>query len=94
MSFLVNFEKGKKWNEWVVGKHGIVIDIQDTYSATFLPEVAAEQEWDQEETLKHLIRKAGYRGTLEQAKPLIELTTYESSKEYMTYDEFKKWSEN
>lgn len=47
VSFLVNFQKGKKWNEWEVGKHGIVIDIQDTYSATFLPEVAPEQGWDQ-----------------------------------------------
>lgn len=53
--------------DWDVGKHGIVIDAQlkgREYSATFLPEVAAEENWSREETLKHLVRKAGYRGKL------------------------------
>lgn len=27
VSFLVNFEKDKKWADWQVGKHGIIIDF-------------------------------------------------------------------
>ena len=64
---LVNFQSGKKALDWEVGKHGIIIDAQlkgREYSATFLPEVAAEENWSREETLKHLVRKAGYRGKL------------------------------
>ena len=49
VSLLVNFEKNKKWNEWQVGKHGIVIEFEyegEQYNGTFLPEVAEEQGWD------------------------------------------------
>ena len=45
VSLLVNFEKGKKYNEWEVGKHGIIIDFEEggeEFNATFLPEVAGE----------------------------------------------------
>lgn len=45
VSLLVNFQSGKNALDWEVGKHGIVIDAQlkgREYSATFLPEVAAE----------------------------------------------------
>lgn len=62
VSLLVNFESGKDAMDWEVGKHGIEIFFkigEDEYSATFLPEVAAEENWSKEETLRHLIRKAG-----------------------------------
>lgn len=88
VSFLVNFQKGrtdhyigKKAYDWEVGKHGIIIEIPPLYRATFLPEVAKDEGWDQKTTLKYLISKAGFPGSLEQAEPLIQLTTYESSKE-------------
>jgi len=29
VSFLINFEKGKKWDDWEVGKHGIIINFTD-----------------------------------------------------------------
>ena len=29
VSLLVNFEKDKKYDEWIVGKHGIIIDFED-----------------------------------------------------------------
>jgi AMMECR1 domain-containing protein len=76
--------------DWEVGKHGIIIDIEDVYNATFLPEVAKEQGWDQKQTMRALVRKAGWSGTLEEAEKVIKLTTYESSKEYMSYEEFVK----
>jgi AMMECR1 domain-containing protein len=98
---LVNFEKGKKWDQWEVGKHGIIIDFTDSkgrgtkpfcqieYGGTFLPEVAAEQGWDKITTLKYLIRKAGYSRNPEDVLEKVELTTYESSKAKLTYSQYK-----
>ena len=89
VSLLVNFQQKKKAFEWQVGRHGIEIFFQSNnrhYSATFLPEVAAQQKWDQNETLKHLIKKAGYRGDYKEVLEKISLTTYESSKVSMSYD--------
>jgi uncharacterized protein (TIGR00296 family) len=74
VSLLHAFEQAQSWDDWEVGTHGISIHFthpkEDTrgssrgtrraaYSATFLPEVADEQQWDVLETIKHLIRKAG-----------------------------------
>lgn len=62
VSLLVNFENISDAYDWEIGKHGIEIFFEDhgeEYSATFLPEVAAEENWTQDETLMHLIRKAG-----------------------------------
>jgi AmmeMemoRadiSam system protein A len=42
----------------VVGRHGIILRSGGR-SATFLPQVAPEQGWDRETTLRHLARKAG-----------------------------------
>lgn len=44
--------------EIVIGRHGILFRKQGR-GATFLPQVAPEQGWDLEETLKHLSMKAG-----------------------------------
>jgi AmmeMemoRadiSam system protein A len=45
-------------NDFIVGKHGIVINLRGR-QAVFLPQVAVEQKWDRETTLKHLCLKAG-----------------------------------
>jgi AmmeMemoRadiSam system protein A len=42
----------------VIGKHGIILS-SGWNRATFLPQVAPEQGWDRETTLRHLARKAG-----------------------------------
>jgi AmmeMemoRadiSam system protein B/AmmeMemoRadiSam system protein A len=42
----------------VLGTHGIILK-KDNHSAVFLPQVAPEQGWDLETTLKHLALKAG-----------------------------------
>lgn len=63
VSLLHSFERAKNALDWEVGKHGILIDFEvdeESYGATFLPEVAEEEGWDQETTLKYLVRKAGY----------------------------------
>lgn len=93
LSLLYNHAKGKKWDQWEVGKHGIIIEFEHKgreYSGTFLPEVAQEQNWDQKETLKYLIRKAGFRGDYKEVLDKIELTTYESYKRNMSYAEYAK----
>ena len=95
VSFLVNFEEGKKPYDWTIGKHGIIIKAVMNgrpYSATYLPEVAEEHKMSQEEALKSLVRKAGYNGDYKEFLEKTELTTYESSKEYMTYEEYLKCS--
>lgn len=93
VSLLVEFEKAKNPKDWVVGTHGIDIDFEDkngnSYSATFLPEVAEEEKWDQETTLQYLIRKAGYRGSLESIYDNIKVTRYQSIKKTISYDEYK-----
>ena len=93
VSLLVQFEKAKSPIDWVVGTHGIDIDFKDqkgnSYSATFLPEVAEEEGWDQKTTLQFLIRKAGYRGSLESVFDNIEVTRYQSIKKTISFDEYK-----
>lgn len=44
--------------EIVIGRHGIILR-KDGRSATFLPQVAPEQGWNRETTLRHLAMKAG-----------------------------------
>jgi len=44
--------------EIILGKHGVIIE-KDRHSAVFLPQVAPEQGWTVEETLRHLSHKAG-----------------------------------
>jgi len=45
-------------DEFRIGEHGIILE-KGRYRAVYLPEVAAEQSWDKEETLSSLSRKAG-----------------------------------
>ena len=93
ISLLVNFEKIKSPIDWEVGQHGIDITFKDKrgdeYSATFLPDVAEEQNWDQTTTLKYLVRKAGYYGKLDDVYNNIETERYQSIKTTVTYDEWK-----
>ena len=48
VSLLINFTEQKDVNDWEIGKHGIIIKSTlkgRSYSGTFLPEVAKEQNW-------------------------------------------------
>ena len=58
VSLLCNFQDIEDPLDWIIGKHGIEIDFKhegEKYSGTFLPEVAEEQNWNQEETLEYLV---------------------------------------
>jgi uncharacterized protein (TIGR00296 family) len=96
VSLLKNFKKESSHGEWEVGRHGVIFTFRKgfhTYNGTFLPEVAAEEGWNQQKTLARLAEKAGYRGSIENIED-AELTTYESSKASLTYEEYKTLIEN
>lgn len=61
------------------------------YSGTFLPEVAAEEKWDQKTTLEYLVKKAGYRNDLDNVKDKIKIKTYESKKTKMSYEQYLEY---
>lgn len=46
------------YHDFEVGKHGIILK-KDGRGAVFLPEVAIEQNWNREQTLSQLAKKAG-----------------------------------
>lgn len=92
ISLLANFEDAKDAFDWEVGKHGIQIEFEDErrsyYRGTFLPEVAADRNWDKETTLNHLINKAGYYGDLKDVVKGIKLRRYQSIKIFLSYDDY------
>lgn len=62
VSLLTDFEQAQSVDDWKVGVHGITIDFVAngrSYSATYLPEVAAEQGWSRETTIEELVLKSG-----------------------------------
>ena len=94
VSLLIKFEEAKDAMDWIIGTHGIDIEFQDnkglTYSSTFLPEVAEEEGWDKRTTLKYLVQKAGYTGSLNKIINNIKLTRYQSLKKTISYEQYKK----
>ncbi|KII66795.1 AMMECR1-like protein [Thelohanellus kitauei] len=69
VSILGDFEPCSHRRDWQVGIHGlkIVFTISNTrYNATYLPDVASEHNWSKEQTIYSLIRKAGYKGRINQ----------------------------
>ncbi|KAH0786424.1 AMME syndrome candidate 1 protein-like [Histomonas meleagridis] len=94
ISLLHSFEKVDNVLDWEVGVHGIRLFIDGGYQATFLPEVAKEQNWTKEETLKELALKAGYYGKFDQqAMKKAKIERYQSSKcsaKWSEYEEFVK----
>ena len=94
VSLLIKFEKVENVMDWEVGTHGIDIEFEDnkgnSFSSTFLPEVASDEGWDQRTTLKYLVQKAGYTGSLDKIIKNIRLTRYQSIKKTISYNQYKK----
>lgn len=93
VSLLINFEIAENPYDWEVGKHGVEIEFEyknRPYGATFLPEIASEEGWDQKITLLYLLQKSGYKGKLDAIIDKIKTTRYQSVKTHLTYEEFKK----
>lgn len=96
VSLLVDFEVAKHPFDWTIGIHGLWLEFEvsgESFSGTFLPEVAEEQGWDHEACIAALIRKAGFRSTTipkEKWAALFRITRYKSSKATSTYREWAK----
>ena len=92
VSLLVNYEECDYCLDWDVGVHGIIINFRyqnENYSATFLPEVAKEQRWTTQETINALVKKSGFRHSLsDNLQRSIRCTRYQSSKQYLTYQDY------
>ncbi|RZB42813.1 hypothetical protein D0Y65_053414 [Glycine soja] len=77
-----------------IEKHGIIIEFSDPVyntrrSATYLPEVAANEGWTKTEAIDSLIRKAGYNGPItDELRMQIQLTRYQSTLFTMHYSEY------
>lgn len=101
VTLLTNFEDCEGWDDWVVGEHGIKIRFKAkgrSYSGTYLPSVAAEQEWTKEETMLSLMRKAGWRGSQDSwreiaSDPSMQVERYRGDKEEVEFAEYQQWRE-
>lgn len=92
VSLLTNFEPAKDWSDWHIGKHGIRIEFFNEKghkrSATYLPEIAEEQNWDHKETIDSLLRKGGYKAPItNELRNQLEVTRYQSEKLTRTFHE-------
>lgn len=93
VSLLVKYEHCQSWDDWQVGVHGIILKftVGVEYSATYLPEVAPAQKWNQYQCISSLIRKTGYRGVVDDCLlAKLRCTRYQSSKARLSFDEYNK----
>lgn len=103
VTLLANFTPIKTWDSWKVGEHGLKIHIiyqGASYSGTFLPSVAEEQEWDKLTTVYYLLQKADLMGIKKSATAdfvtngindgWIDLVRYDGLKSSLSYDDFIK----
>uniref|UniRef100_A0A7N4PWW1 AMMECR1 like n=1 Tax=Sarcophilus harrisii TaxID=9305 RepID=A0A7N4PWW1_SARHA len=93
VSLLTNFEDASDYLDWEVGVHGIRIEFINEKgvkrTATYLPEVAKEQDWDQIQTIDSLLRKGGFKAPItNEFRKTIKLTRYRSEKVTISYAEY------
>jgi len=95
VSLLTQFEPCQHAFDWTLEKHGIRIlfhVLGRRYSGTYLPGVALEQGWSQEETLESLARKAGYRGQVDRGfLNSMQVTRYQSEKTTLDYENYQSF---
>lgn len=94
VSILQGFEEARGYLDWTLGVHGIRIEFYNERgskrTATYLPQVATEQGWDQMQTIDSLLRKGGYRAAITpEMRRSIKLTRYTSQECHMTYSEYR-----
>lgn len=81
-----------------IGIHGIQIEFSiggRTKTATYLPEVAAEQGWTKIQAIDSLLRKGGYHDKItEHLRRTLKVTRYQSEKVTLTYNEYLQLSPN
>lgn len=95
VSILQNFEEAHGHLDWTLGVHGIRIEFINERgckrTATYLPQVATEQGWDQIQTIDSLLRKGGFRAVITpETRKAIKLTRYRSQEIQMHYKEYRE----
>ncbi|KFB40113.1 AGAP000328-PA-like protein [Anopheles sinensis] len=95
VSILQGFEEARGYLDWTLGIHGIRIEFYNERgskrTATYLPQVASEQGWDQTQTIDSLLRKGGYRAQITpETRRSIKLTRYTSQEWHMSYNEYRE----
>lgn len=95
VSILQGFEEARGYLDWTLGIHGIRIEFLTERgfkrTATYLPQVATEQGWNQTETIDSLLRKGGYRAAITpDIRKSIKLTRYRSQEIQMNYNEYRE----
>ncbi|CAH0714138.1 unnamed protein product, partial [Brenthis ino] len=93
VSILQHFEEAEHYLDWKLGKHGIRIEFiserGSKRTATYLPQVATEQGWDQIQTIDSLLRKGGYKATITaDMRRSIKLTRYQSEEVSASYNDY------
>ena len=98
VSLLQSTELSRHCFDWNIGKHVIIVQFEDrsgmlnldkTWSATYLPDVAMQEGWSKVKTIDSLIRKTGYEGCItDDLRNSLEVTRYESSVTKMTFQEY------
>lgn len=102
VSLLHSFEDAADCYDWEVGVHGVDIDVvvyQDANKtksifkghAIFLPTVAPEFGWNTQETIEHLVKKAGYKGGVDLSHMDIAAKRHQSSHAHVSYKEYTEW---
>lgn len=91
VSVLSGFEKAAHVYDWDIGTHGIILELSEgRYSATYLPEVCADQKWTKETCIRSLAEKAGFRRPIdENILEAAVLTRYQSTKAELLFAEYK-----
>ncbi|KAG0340194.1 hypothetical protein BG004_006528, partial [Podila humilis] len=94
VSFLHSFEHRDDYMDWEIGTHGIRIHFTDNFgkqqSATYLPEVASENNWTKEHAIKSLVRKGGYTGQItEKVLSTVKLQRYQSAKVQLGWKQYR-----
>ncbi|KAL6448947.1 nuclear protein AMMECR1-like [Cataglyphis hispanica] len=93
VSILRHFEDGADYLDWEIGVHGIRIEFHNEKgnkrTATYLPDVATEQGWDQIQTIDSLLHKGGYKGLVTpDIRRSVKLTRYQSEKITVSYQDY------
>eukprot|EP00760_Papus_ankaliazontas_P005369 PhM_4_TR12523/c0_g1_i2/m.105993 len=97
VTMLSQYEPAKDCYDWVIGTHGINIEFPDPTATTtarrlygtYLPSVMTEQGWDHRQTIDSLVRKAGYRGRVDDALTrTIQTTRFVGSKFELSYSDY------
>jgi uncharacterized protein (TIGR00296 family) len=93
ISLLRHFEDGSDYLDWELGVHGILIEFYNEKgnkrTATYLPDVAGDQGWDQIQTIDSLLRKGGWKGLVTpDIRRSIKLKRYQCEKISVSYPEY------